>query len=139
MKCRDFEKEMTHHDFSQDPSETMKMHLESCSNCLILYKKQQSFFAGVVAEKSLQVSPFIATRVLAGLEPSQPEVFMTAFKPARVMAFAFAFVIGLGVAWMGNSQLEEKTASIILEDYFAESPAGYEIENSWINVINYEE
>ena len=123
-------------DFSAELSSDMKAHVASCSGCQALYHRHEGLFAAIGAEKGVQVSPYTATRIMGRLEGKPVITRRFALKPAMVMAFGFAFIIGLGGAWLGQSSIKEQTATLVMNEYFSESPATFEIESSWINIVN---
>lgn len=139
MKCADFEKKLRLLDYSAGLSKEMTVHAAACSGCQSLYSRNEQLIAAIEAEKALQVSPFTATRIMGRVqgEPSVTRRF--ALRPAMAVAFAFAFIVGLGGAWLRQGPLNETTASMVMNDYFSESPASFEIESSWINIVNDEE
>lgn len=136
MKCADFEKELMLQDFSGRLSPEMKAHAASCSGCQALVGRYEGLFAAVGAEKAMRVSPYTATRLMGRLRGEQEVTRGFALRPAMAVAFAIAFFVGLSGAWFGQGSLKQSTASMVMNDYFAESPTTFEIESSWINIIN---
>lgn len=139
MNCKSFNKALAALNQGEEWSPAMKTHLAVCQECRLLARNYASFLDAVEVEKSFQVSPFMATRVLAKMEAQSKSSFTLVLKPSLVMAFTIAFVIGLSGTWFISNTKNSTRNSDIITDYFTELNSGYFIEQSWINIDDYEE
>ena len=139
MNCENFNKALAVLNQGEEWLPEMKTHLSVCQECNLLASNYASFLEAVEVEKSFQVSPFTATRVLAKMEAQSKNSFMLVLKPSLVMVFTIAFVIGITGTWLISNTKDSTMNSDILTDYFTELNSGYFIEQSWINIDNYEE
>lgn len=139
MNCKNFSKALAALNQGEEWSPEMKTHLAVCHECNLLAHNYTSFLDVVEVEKTFQVSPYTATRVLAEMEAQSKSSFTLVLKPSLVMAFTIAFVIGLSATWFISNTKNSIENSDIVTDYFTELNSGYFIEQSWINIDDYEE
>ncbi len=139
MNCKNFSKALATLNQGEEWSPAMKAHLAVCHECSLLARNCASFLDAVEVEKSFQVSPFTATRVLAKMEAQSKSSFTLVLKPSLVMVFTIAFAIGLSGTWFISNTKNSTRNSDIVTDYFTELNSGYFIEQSWINIDDYEE
>lgn len=139
MDCKSFSKALAALNQGEEWPPSMSAHLNVCPECTMLAQKFSSFFEAVEVEKTLQVSSFTSTRVLAKLESQKDRNDALVLKPAFLLAFVVSFVIGISGAWIGNIQQISTVDTDIVTDYFTESNTVFYIEQSWINLDDYEE
>lgn len=99
----------------------VKTHLESCSDCAAIYQMETIANRVIADERQVQPNPFLATRVMAGIEAMEQQpinresipVYRKALKPALVtLSFAAAVLIGV---FAGNSYQQSQQQRIPVE------------------------
>lgn len=99
----------------------IKTHLESCSDCTAIYQMETIANRVIADEKQVQSNPFLATRVMAGIEAMEQQsinqesipVYRKALKPAFVTLSVVAAVL-IGV-FAGNSYQPSQQQRIPVE------------------------
>src|SRR5690554_177264 len=96
----------------------------------------QRMEAAVAREKAQQVSPYLATRVMARLDDNPSPGFVWA-PVLRSVAVLLALVFGfLSAHWSSVPQVSDHTA--LVETYFENKQAGLSLEDSWLYSDLYE-
>ncbi|MGQ1945566.1 hypothetical protein ACT3CD_00520 [Geofilum sp. OHC36d9] len=130
MNCQQYKAELTSVKTLEELSDAAKQHLSSCSQCKALSQSYNHFLQFADAEKKIEVSPFIATRIMAAIETDNAEQVPAIIPWLRVIAVTLTMTIGFTFAYLSDKR-QTVMADLLLTDYFDVENNAFEIETAW--------
>ncbi|MFO8001847.1 MAG: hypothetical protein R6U46_11425 [Marinilabilia sp.] len=139
MNCEEIHTKLAQIKNLQDIPEEMHQHIRECEACREVYEQTRALLDFVGTEKEKEVSPFLATRVMAHIQGPPPSPWLARPAVVSVMSVVLLF-LGFLTATLTDKQSEntsDATEIIASEYYFTENPAS-ELEDIWLNSYEYE-
>jgi len=134
MNCQQYRAELTTVKKRDELSDAANQHLRSCSRCKALSQSYNHFLEFADAEKSTEVSPFIATRIMAAIAADEAEQISAIVPWLRVIAVTLTLTIGFTFAYLSDKR-QIVMADLLITDYFNVERNAFEIETAWIEEI----
>ncbi len=140
MNCSVFEKELLAHQNKVELGLDARLHADACRHCRLLVQSHQALLSAIAEEKQVRVSPFLSTRVMAGIQKREGTIrSLPVWKQALQVA---AVLLALMGGYSGSVLMDQRSAtddfSVVLSDYFLMDEPGLSIEEGWLYSEYYE-
>lgn len=130
MNCQQYKAELTTVKKREELSDAANQHLRSCSQCKALSQSYNHFLEFADAEKKTEVSPFIATRIMAAIEADDADQIPAIVPWLKAIAVTLTITIGFTFAYLSDKR-QAVMADLLITDYFNMENNAFEIETAW--------